>query len=189
MTRRNFKKSILPAPKQHNLNNLTLIYHNFIIIVIKRKGENEMFCASCGKVINLKPNEKRCPYCGRLLPQHINYDSRENNLATQGFALSVFIATTAIFLNIIVYMEILELWAIILICVLELIIGVTGIIVSFKGLNKTKYYAFEQFAKWGIALSIFAILLTLIFMIVDIVELYTVGFVPVHSSINQLILY
>lgn len=127
-----------------------------------------MFCAHCGKVINT--NEKRCPFCGWQLPQQTNYHTSENNLATAGFALSVFIATTALFFNIIIYIEIHVLWAILLLCLLMIIIGVISVIICFKGYNNTKYYSLQRFAKAGIILSVLAILFTIIFMIADIVD-------------------
>ena len=145
-----------------------------------------MFCKYCGSVIS--ENEKTCHHCGRRLHE-LDYSATNNNsLAIRGFALSVFIATTSLFLNIIILMEIIELWAIILLCVIQIGIAVASLVCCFKGHNKTMLSDIEKIANSGIALSVLAIVITVIFMIIDIVDLYTVGFVPVHSSLNTIII-
>ena len=98
-----------------------------------------------------------------------------------GFVYSLVVAIAGLFLNIFIYKDVTNTGEVIVFCALIIIAAAIGLIVCVVRYKKREMYETMKLERAGIVLSVIAIVLTLIFMIVDIVSLHTTHFVEVHS--------
>ena len=98
-----------------------------------------------------------------------------------GFVYSLVVAIIGFILNIIIYKNVKSEGDVIMFCSLIIIASLIGLIVCIARRKKTQDQKIRNLQNDGIRISILSIVLTVIFLISDIINLNTVHWVPVHS--------
>jgi len=140
-----------------------------------------MYCKYCGH--ELKDNEKVCGNCGKRADETdlSKYVYTTNSYATAGLVISLIALIGGLILNIYVKIKVKNLGTVIFFCALIVLFAVIGLICSCVGRKRVRQNGYGGRACAGMVISIIAIVMTLTFLIVDIVGLYSYHYVKIHS--------
>ncbi len=148
-----------------------------------------MYCKYCGH--ELKDNEKVCSHCGKNtdIVDLSKYVHKTNPFSTASLVISLIALIGGLIFNIIVKdlvedpnIKYSECMAYAILCfIIVTLFGTIGLICAFVGHKRVRTNKSEGHASAGAALSLIAIVITIIFLIVNIVELNSYHFVTVHS--------
>lgn len=98
-----------------------------------------------------------------------------------GFVYSLIVAVVGLILNIVIYNSVTETVLVIIYCSVIIVAATIGWIICVLRYRRIKRNDIVNLKCVGIVLSVITILITVIFLIVDIKSLNTYHFVPIHS--------
>lgn len=138
-----------------------------------------MYCKCCGKEII--DDAKFCYYCGTCVkPEELPEleKSKKNTVAYVGLVISLLMLTIGFILNIVIYKYVVIVGELIMFWSALMILSIIGLICSSVGYKRSANRGAVNIARTGLVIGIIVVLLTAIFLAVDLISLYIVSYVP-----------